>query len=87
MNSKTLGTNISAVEVSLVTWQGLWLLVRDREYFLPDDEYPWFRNARIAEIMNVQLLHGHHLRWPDLDVDLDLESLEKPQQFPLIYQE
>jgi hypothetical protein len=35
--------------------------------------------------LNVQLLHGDHLVWSDLDVDLDLDSLQSPESFPLIY--
>jgi hypothetical protein len=33
----------------------------------------------------VELLHGFHLHWPELDVDLELQSLQAPDQFPLVY--
>ena len=79
------GTNISDVEVSVVSTKGFWILVHKKEYFLSFEKYPWFYNARIAEIMNVELLHQHHLRWQDLDVDLELESLEHPEQYPLCF--
>jgi hypothetical protein len=26
----------------------------------------------------------HHLRWPDLDVDLAVESIRDPEKFPLV---
>jgi hypothetical protein len=26
----------------------------------------------------------HHLYWPDLDVDLAVESIEHPERFPLV---
>jgi hypothetical protein len=26
----------------------------------------------------------HHLRWPDLDVDLAVESIRNPEKFPLV---
>jgi len=64
---------------------GFWLLIEDREYFLPYEEFPWFRNAKVEQILNVERLHADHLRWPDLDVDLSLESLADPEAFPLIY--
>ncbi|MCG2661363.1 MAG: DUF2442 domain-containing protein, partial [Kiritimatiellae bacterium] len=64
---------------------GFWLLVEDREYFLPYEDFPWFRNATLDQILDVHLLHGDHLHWPALDVDLSLDSLSQPEAFPLIY--
>jgi hypothetical protein len=71
--------------VTNVSRHGLWLLVSDKEYFLPYEQYPWFQDARIREILNVHLEHEAHLHWPDLDVDLELDSLEHPENYPLIY--
>ena len=85
MNSSLLGAVTSAVEVTNVDSFGLWILLQEKEYFLPYDEYPWFKNARLDQVLNVQLLHENHLRWPDLDVDLSAESLEQPDNYPLIY--
>jgi len=48
-------------------------------------DYPWFKEAKISEVYNVQLLHGMHLHWPDLDVDLELEALQYPEKYPLSY--
>ena len=36
------------------------------------------------QIFNVTLLHGHHLFWNELDVDLELTALNDPDRFPLI---
>jgi len=85
MTSKTRGQNISEVEVSHVDRHGLWLCVEDKEYFLPYKDYPWFKDAKVREIMNVQLRRGHHLYWPELDVDLEVDALENPESYPLIY--
>ena len=74
------------VEVSHIDMHGVWLCIEDKEYFLPYDEYPWFRNARIKEVLNATVLHGYHLYWPDLDVDLEIDSLENPQKYPLIFE-
>ena len=52
----------------------------DTEYFPAHEDYPWFRKARVEDILNVQLHHGVHLHWPALDVDLSLESLRNPQK-------
>ena len=86
MKSQMLGKNILKAEIANISQNGIWLLTGDREYFLSFKNYPWFKNAKIAEIYNVKLHHGHHLHWPDLDVDLELESLESPEKYPLIYQ-
>ena len=79
------GISTSQAEVTNVDGFGVWLLVRDQEYFLPYQEYPWFRDARIRDILNVRLLHDDHLHWPKLDVDLCIESLKHPEGFPLTY--
>ncbi|WP_420886735.1 DUF2442 domain-containing protein [Candidatus Kuenenia stuttgartensis] len=26
-----------------------------------------------------------HLHWPDLDIDLEIDSLENPEKYPLVY--
>lgn len=46
---------------------------------------PWFKEAKLAAIYNLKLLHGTHLHWPDLDVDLELDSLQQPGKYPLVY--
>jgi hypothetical protein len=85
MRSPKLGASTSDVEVTNVGTHGIWLYVKGAEYFLPHDDYPWFRNARLAEILDVRLLHGTHLHWPALDVDLCLDSLDHPEAYPLVY--
>jgi hypothetical protein len=80
------GTSTSTVEVTNISIHGFWLYVDGKEYFLPYEDYPWFKDARISEIHDVEIRHGFHLHWPKLDVDLSLESLENPEKFPLIYQ-
>lgn len=85
MSLSTLGAPTSAAEVTNIDHFGFWLLVEDREYFLPYNEFPWFREATVSQILNVELMRGDHLHWPDLDVDLCLESLQAPESFPLVY--
>jgi len=74
----------SVVEVGNVSTHGLWLLLADRELFLPFDKFPWFRDAPISHLMRVELVSPGHLYWPDLDVDLAVESIEHPERFPLV---
>jgi hypothetical protein len=60
------------------------LLFSDKEYFLSYENFPWFKDASVSVIHNVSLLGANHLYWPDLDVDLAVESLENIDRFPLV---
>ncbi len=84
MRSALHGKRTSAVEVTNVSSHGLWLLLGDRELFLPFEKFPWFRDAPIAKLLHVQAASPEHLYWPDLDVDLAVESIEHPERFPLV---
>lgn len=86
MKLKKLGKNTSA-EVSHISPHGIWVLVGQKEYLLSFADYPWFAEAQISQIHQLELLHESHLRWPDLDVDIDLLSLENPDAYPLVFAE
>ncbi len=86
MKSAALGQSISPVEVTNVSPHGFWLFVGERELFVPFEAFPWFRDASVREISNVQLPSAHHLYWPDLDIDLAVESIEHPEKYPLVSQ-
>jgi hypothetical protein len=72
------------VEVTNVSGQGFWLLVGDRELFVPFDDFPWFRHASIGQLLRVERPNAHHLYWPELDVDLAVESIINPERYPLV---
>ena len=84
MKSELPGTSTSQVEVTNISKHGFWLLLSDRELFLAFESFPWFREAPVADILNVELPHPHHLYWPALDIDLHVESIEQPDRYPLI---
>lgn len=86
MKSQKPGKRISVpnVEVLNISKTGLWLYVDGQEYFLSHKQYPWFKDAKISEIYNVRFARSH-LHWPDLDVDLELDSLTSPEKYPLVY--
>ena len=85
MRLSTLGRTISQAEVTNIDQFGLWIIVQEKEYFLSYEEFPWFRNVKVDDILNVKLLHDNHLHWPALDVDLSVDSLEKIEAYPLTY--
>jgi len=72
------------VDVTNVSRHGFWLLIGESERFVSFKEFPWFREASIAELTNVELPSPHHLCWPDLDVDLAVDSLDHPGRYPLV---
>lgn len=84
MKSAAPGQSTFTVEVTNVSPHGFWLFVGERELFVPFKEFPWFREASVREIANVQLPGPHHLYWPDLDIDLAVASIEHPEKYPLI---
>jgi hypothetical protein len=84
MKSALRGKPTSKVEVSNVSPGGFWLLLAGRELFLPFKNFPWFQDATIREITTVELPSAHHLYWPELDIDLAVESIEHPEHFPLL---
>jgi len=84
MKSATRGKHTSVVEVTNVSKHGFWLLLEEHERFLSFKYFPWFRDVSIGQLCNVELLHPHHLYWPDLDVDVAVESIDHPDDFPLV---
>jgi len=83
MSSEPLGIGTSTVEVTNISAFGVWLLAGERELFMPYAKFPWFKDVPVAKILNVQEPSPGHFYWPDLDVDLGVESIEHPERFPL----
>jgi len=84
MRSANRGKRTSAAEVTNISAGGFWLLLGERELHLPFKAFPWFRHATIGQLLNVEWPTPHHLYWPDLDVDLAVESIEHPERYPLV---
>ena len=85
MKSETHGRNTSDLEVTNISLHGFWILVDEKEYFLPFVSFPWFRQAKLDDILNVELFANHHLYWPALDIDLTIDIINNPDKFPLVY--
>jgi hypothetical protein len=78
------GTLISDIEISLVSTHGFWLLVNEEELFVSYKDFPWFKQATIDQIVTVEHPSKNHLYWPLLDVDLAVDSIRDPSQYPLL---
>ena len=84
MKSAQRGKSTSAVEVTNVSARGFWLLLDGDEVFVEFKQFPWFKEASIGQLLNVERPAPHHLYWPNLDVDLAVESLTSPERYPLV---
>lgn len=85
-NSHTPGETTLLPEVTNISSYGVWLLSNDKELFMSFEDFPWFKDMPIGKIMKVEEPSPGHFYWPDLDVDLSIESIEHPDRFPLKYQ-
>ena len=85
MRSLKLGKSTLKPEITNISEHGFWVFLKGSEYFLPFANFPWFKNANVGQISNVGLLHGKHLYWPDLDVDLSLTIIEHPDKYELVW--
>ena len=79
-----LGKNILKVEVTNISSHGIWLITGDKELFLGYDNFPWFKDVPIGKILNIEEPSPGHFYWPELDIDLGIESIEHPERYPLI---
>jgi Protein of unknown function (DUF2442) len=83
MRSAAHGKSISNIEVTNIGPTGFWLLLEERELFLSFELFPWFQNAQLSQVFDVEFFPPHHLYWPKLDIDLSVDSIEHPERFPL----
>ena len=84
MKSAAPGASTSPVEVTNVSTHGFWIFVGERELFLSFRDFPWFKRGVNRCDYRVELPSPHHLYWPELDVDLAVESIEHPEKHPLV---
>jgi DNA-directed RNA polymerase subunit E'/Rpb7 len=82
MKSEAGGKITLEAEVTQIDKQGIWILIGEKEYFLPHEQFPQFRKATVDQIHNVQLVDNRDLHWPDLKINLLVESIGKPQHVP-----
>jgi hypothetical protein len=83
MSSSQLGESTSEVEVTNISGHGLWLYAHGKEHFLSYEEYPWFKEKSVSQIVNVEEPRSGHYYWPDLDIDLSEEIISNSADYPL----
>jgi hypothetical protein len=78
------GTITSAAEVTNISRHGFWMLLGDEELLLSYEQFPWFKQATVAQITHVERPTPDHLYWPSLDIELTVSSIRRPQDFPIM---
>ncbi|HEY5614816.1 MAG TPA: DUF2442 domain-containing protein [Bacteroidota bacterium] len=71
------------IEITNISSHGIWLFTEQKEFFLSFEDFPWFKNAQLKEVVAVEEPTPGHYYWPALDIDLSLESIKDPKRFPL----
>ncbi|MFA6032405.1 MAG: DUF2442 domain-containing protein [Myxococcota bacterium] len=79
------GTGILPAEITGISTSGFWVLVGDEELFVAFTDYPAFLSATVGQIMDFKMPAPGQIHWPLLDVDIELEALRRPQEFPLAF--
>ena len=77
------GTNTSITEVTNISNHGIWIYSDTQELFMSYNLFPWFKNKRINEVLNVKKISHNHFYWTDLDIDLTLDMIKNPTHYPL----
>ena len=70
--------------VLMINAQGLMLTAKGQDYFVSYNRLPWMKDAPVSSVLHVCLTGRDTLSWPDLDVDLEIDSLRHPERYPLV---
>lgn len=77
------GMNISENKTCYLgsTNEGISILVHGKEYFLKYTDFPWFEYCTPLEMREITA-DKWGVYWNNLDIDLSIESIENPENFP-----
>ena len=77
-----LATHIGSV--LMIDAQGMMLSVQGQDSFVSYNRVLRLRDARVSSALNVRMAGPNAIEWPELDVDLEIESLKHPERYPLV---
>ena len=77
-------TDNTSASVLMINAQGIMLSVCGHDYFLSYNRRPWMQDAPIRSVLNVKMSGPEAIEWPDLDVDLEIDSHRHPEKYPLL---
>lgn len=77
-------TNAISASVLMINNQGIMISVDGNDYFLSYNRVPWLKDATVRNILNIKMSGKNAVEWPDLDIDLEIDSLKHPERYPLV---
>ena len=77
-------TNAISASVLMINNQGVMISVEGNDYFLSYNRVPWMKDATVHNILNIKMSGKNAIEWPDLDIDLEIDSLKHPERYPLV---
>ena len=84
VGSRPANSANTSASVLMINAQGIMLSVCGHDYFLSYNRIPWMQDAPIRSVLNVKMSGPEAIEWPDLDVDLEIDSLRHPEKYPLL---
>jgi hypothetical protein len=72
------------VEIIDIKNDGFWISVQGIRYFISFENYPGFKQASAAQIMDFNF-DENEIHWSELDEDIEIEALIHPENYPLIF--
>jgi len=84
MKSLKNGISTSDFEILNISGHGFWIHFSGKEYFVPFEKFPWFKEVPVGSILNFTADQYGNFYWPDLDIDLNTKILENPDNYPLV---
>lgn len=75
-----------SISVENITPFAIWVFDGKQEHVIPFHEFPVLKKASVEDLMAPTLSHGFHLRWENIDVDIDLRSLNHLEDYPLYFE-
>lgn len=74
----------TSASVLMINDKGIMISVMGQDYFLSYNRIPWMRDATISDVLNIKMCGKHAIEWPELDIDLEIDSLKHSERYPLL---
>ncbi len=71
-------------ELKMVSSEGLYLDVDGKGYFAAFKNFPYLADLPISQLFSVKYCGDGDIRWEEADIDLNVEILARPEDFPRI---
>lgn len=70
------------VEVTRVSSRGIWLKAHQQKFFLSYYDFPWFKNKPVQALLHVEERTPGRFYWPEINLNLGVETLQSPHLYP-----